>query len=425
MPAHPAITLHSHRAIDAAPIRIEDETYLLMQRARVTASSDSIQRFKDLSGNCFLRVDSDQRLQFSIDYFVLENNGLADYYPGRNLSDRAIAFATGTDQRHQFDTGGIFIYESATDDDPIGELRAGNVVISYDLHTGLDTTTYPATAGPALDPDYADVPAQAAPTEISNTAKNLLLQDLFYGESNLDAAFTVRPYNGDPAGAGTAIAAAATLTDPWTTTTEIGGDPNDQYAVPNDAIVFDSTGSSRTCTHIRLARGANVLCDVVLDSPLTVPANDTLRIPAASLKISLYYNPGGDNTTSFVDVETSVFCLQYCLGGTRAQYLPGDQLLYSIYNVDPGTDAEAVLVDQFAVMANSVQWTVTSRTVAAAIAAAGSNTAPAEGWSYTTVIAWAPNTRCRLLHAVAGSVQYIAPDAPYTSITDAALDIDA
>ena len=210
MPAIPAITLHKHVTLDSSPVRLDDETYLLMQRARVTASSGDSQRFKDLLGNCFLRVESDQRLQYSIDFFVLQSNGLADYYPGRSLTDRAIAFATGTEQRHQFGTDGIFIYESATDEDPQGELRSGNVVISYDLHTGLDSTTFPATTAST---EYVDVPANAAATEISDTAKNLMLQDIFYGESNLDAAFTCEAYDGNPAGVALTSVTAALATD--------------------------------------------------------------------------------------------------------------------------------------------------------------------------------------------------------------------
>lgn len=390
MPAIPAITYHSHVSLDAAPFRLDDETYLLMQRARVTATSDKSQRFVDLLGNCFLRVESDQRLQYSIDFFTAVKNGLADYHPGRSLSARAVAFATGSEQRHQFLSGGIFIYESATDEDPAGELRSGNVVISYDLHTGLDTTTYPTTAGGDYDSStYADIPAQASPTEIGNTAKNLLLQDIFYGESNLDAAFTIGAYDGDPAGAGT-LKGTATLTDAWTTTTAISG--RQRYAVAPDAITWAAAGATWSITHLRLKRGSNTVCDVALDATRSVASGAVLRIPAGNLKISLNYHPGPDTAEDGTEVSNDEnpcnWFLGYVLGGTRAVFIPSDILIVEIYTTSPGTTVGAVPLDSVAIQASDAAWSIIDRVCAPAAGAviAGINPAPEGGWSVGGIV---------------------------------------
>lgn len=419
MPAIPAATIHSHRTLDAAPLHLQEETYILLQKARIAASSESVQRFVDLNGACFLRVDSDQRLQYAIDFAVLEIDGLANYYPGRALSERAIAFATGDTIPHQFSDDGIFIYESVTSDDSPGELRTGTVNISYDLHGLLDLTTYPVTV-PA-PPTYSDVPVQAA-QEISNTTKNLLLEDIFYGESNLDAAFTVACYNGDPAGAGTLVV-SATLTDPWTdTTNNISPYTWNDWGIRNPEIVYNSTGSSRTVTHLRLARGSNVICDIALAATLTIPAGNTLRIPAQALTISLHYYSDGASGLSDDSESPARHFLGYVCGGTRFTHFPEACFDLELYESDPGGDASILPVDSFRVDATSTYWTVTTRTVAPALAIAGTALAPTGGWNITCVILKLCNLPVWAIKEIYSAT--VAADAAWSDATSPAVDID-
>ncbi len=426
MPPIPAITLHSHVDLDADPVRLNDESFLLVRRCKARVFSGNSQRFVDLAGNCFLRVESDQRLQYDLDYVVAEKDGLADYHPGRDLSDRSIAFAAGTEQRHQFKDDGIFIYESSEDDDPAGELRTGSTVISYDLHTGLDSTTFPVTSGSSIT--YTDVPANAVETEILDTAKELLLQDIFHGESNLDDDFTVSAYDGDPAGAGTLLH-TITEVDPWV---PIGiasaGDPMQWYAQPSNALVFNQTGSTRSVSHFRLARGANVLCDVALDSPVSIPANTTLRVPAANISISLFFNwgPNGTDVGNAGDNEEqpSYYFLRYCLGGTRLQYIPEACFDLEIYSSDPGGNPVASPLETFRIAASATYWTIggSGTTVDPALLIVGDDTSPS-GWSYTNVVLRVCNQRVWVINQT-GSFT-ITTGSTYSSATVPALDIDA
>jgi len=422
MPAIPAITYHSHVSLDAAPFRLDDETYLLMQRARVTATSDKSQRFVDLLGNCFLRVESDQRLQYSIDFFTAVSNGLADYHPGRALSARAVAFAAGSEQRHQFLTGGIFIYESATDEDPAGELRSGNVVISYDLHAGLDTTTYPTTGGGDYDGNtYADIPVQST-VEIGNTAKNYLLQDIFYGESNLDAAFTIEAYEG------ATLRATATLTDAWTTTTAISG--RQRYAVAPDAITFTAAGAVWSIDSLKLKRGSIEICTVTLGVAKAVASGAVLRIPAGNLKISLNYHPGPDTAEDGAEVSADEnpcnWFLGYVLGGTRAVYLPSDILTVEIYTTSPGTTVGAVPLDSVAIQASTAAWSIIDRVCAPAAGAeiAGINPAPDGGWSVGGIVVRLGGLRIAAMNML--TTMTVAAGSPFvtTSLATPAPSID-
>lgn len=418
MPAHPALTLHTHRTLDADPFHLEEETYLLMERARVTAESARSERYVDLAGNCFLRVDSDQRLQYSIDFAVLEVNGLADYYPGRALSDRAIAFATGGTQRHQFSEDGIFIYESASDEDPQGELRRGNVVISYDLHGGLDTATFPTTAGTVT---YSDVPVQAA-AEISNDCKNLLLQDIFHGESNLDADFVVACYNGDPAGAGTLVA-SSTVTDYWTdTTNNVSPYVWIKWGIRNPEIIFDSSGSSRSVTHIRLRRGSNVIRDIALAATLTVTANTYLRLPAQALTLTLSYFVDGASGGDASDENPAKYFLSYICGGTRLQFFPGTGLTVELYEADPGGNPAVLPVDTFNVNADSAQWTITGRVVDPNANVTGSNVPVSADWNVTCIIVKPANTAVWAMKEMVSITVSIG--TAYSSATNPTVDID-
>ena len=432
MPATPAITLHSHVDLDADPVRLSDEAFILVQRCRANVECGIRDRYVDTSGVCFLRVDADPRLTFNLDYFVRENDGLADYHPGRNLSDRAVAFVAGDSMRHQFSDDGIFIYESASDEDPAGELRAGSCVISYDLHSGVDLTAYPVTS--VTPTTYTDIPANAAPTPISDTARNLLLQDIFNGESNLDDTFTVKAYDGDPAAAGTLLA-TITETTAWPAVDSIT-DAFTYYANPAADLVFDSSVSSRSVSHLRLSRGSNVLCDVELDSVLTVPANTTLRCPAANLAISLRYHWGppvasGDSpgTQGNVNEHPAAYFVSYCLGGTRFTLIPEACFDLQIYETDPSGVSGVAYLDTFRVPASSAYWTVSSLTVVPAWSAMvaigsllGGNAAP-DTWNYDNVILRLCGLHVWVINQ-AGSYS-ISTGNYYASNTVPELDIDA
>lgn len=258
MPAHPAITLHSFRTLDADPFHLEDESFLLISSVRRTVNSGISERRVDTSGNCFLRVEADQRMQFSLSGAVLEVDGLADYYPGRNLSDKALAFAAGDTIQHQFKDDGIFIYESATDTDGQGVLRDIAIEISYDLHGGLDETASPPDVienpgGGEVDATgFVDVPNQV-PVDITDTAKSKMLEVVFNGmelssgvsKSQLydNSALKVHIYNG------------ATLLDTYTNAT------GDYWSRYNDA----SSGDGATPVIARLATHPS------MDGNITIP----------------------------------------------------------------------------------------------------------------------------------------------------------
>ena len=240
MPAHPAITLHSFRTLDADPFHLNDESFLLVSSVRRTVNSGISERRVDTSGNCFLRVEADQRMEFSVSGAVLEVDGLADYYPGRNLSDRSIAFIAGDTIQHQFLDDGIFIYESAVDTDGQGVLRDISIDISYDLHGGLDEVTVPPETvenpGGSVDATgYVDVPDQA-PVDISDTAKNGFLDAVFTASADMDGILKVHIYNG------------ATLLDTYTNTT---GDFWSRYEEA-------ASGEGATAVVARVATTANI-----------------------------------------------------------------------------------------------------------------------------------------------------------------------
>lgn len=416
---HPAVTLHSHVTLDASPLHLESESFLLVERCRATAESGNSQRFVDLAGQCFLRVESDPRLQFSLDFAVLQVDGLADYHPGRALSDRAIAFAAGDDQRFQFAEDGIFIYESVSTDDPQGELRRGNVVISYDLHGGLDTTTYPTTVGTVT---YTDVPVQAA-VGVSEACRNLLLEDIFYGEDNLDDDFVVDCYDGDPAGAGV-LKATSTVTDYWSdVTNDVSPYVWIKWGIRNPAIIFDTSVSSRSITHIRLRRGTNVICDIALAATLTVAANTYLRLPAQALTITLSYYVGGSSGIEDDSENPARYFLQYICGGTRLQFFPADGFDLELYESDPGGNPAVLPVDSFPVPATSTQWARTDREIAPAANVTGTELAVGSDWNLTTLVLKLANTSVWALKQSV-SITVAAGDA-YDEAADPAFDMDA
>lgn len=429
MPPVPAVTIHSHVPIDALPLHLVAETYLLVQRCSVSATSENSQRYKDLVGNCFLRVDTDQRLQFTLEYFIPQNLGLADFYPGRDLSDGPLTFANGAAQRHQFAGGGVFIYESANDDDPAGELRRGTCVISYDLHTGRDGATYPAPPDGLV---YADVPAQAAPTAFSPSARTMLLEDVFYGENNFDSTFTISAYNGAPSGAGVLLGTVTLRQtgtpsgDSWIPGAIVGGDRYNWEASPPFSVQLPATGSARTCTHLRILAGPNVVCDITLDAALSVPAGSILRIPAASLRVSLRYFWGltGDGSLAPLsnNEDAARWLIQYALGGTRDHYMPSSAMVCELYNGDPATFPGILPVESFSVVAPTGQWIVTGATAAPAVVMT-SPTAAAVAYSYNVCIIRIGSTLCR---AISRNVSgYVNAGDTYSSLTDASIDTSA
>lgn len=266
MPAHPAITLHSHHSLGATPVPLVAETYLLMQRARMSAENGIHVRWVNTSGRCFLRVDADPRLSWSIDFFTLESLGLANYFPGRNLADQALAFANGATIPFQFSADGIFIYDTVSADDPQGELRAGNVKIDYDLHSGLDTATYP-TLEPLVT--YVDVALieDADIPEVVAAMLLLLLRDIFNGEENITGGFTITAYNGDPAGAGAPVGSPVTL-EPWTTVSS-GASALHALCRNTDAVIWPAALADTGCSHLRLERDGELIADLALTTQIT------------------------------------------------------------------------------------------------------------------------------------------------------------
>lgn len=205
MPAHPAITFHSHVATDANPFYLQTEDFLLLSQARTTVSSGIQERRVDTSGNCFLRVEADQRMEFSVSGAVLSQTGLANYHPGRSLSSSSLEFLTGgfdgtnvISMGHQFLEDGIYIYESATSTDGQGVLRDIDISISYDMHTGLDINVPAIIENPVEGSTgatgYSDVPNQV-PVDIATQVKRKALKAIFNRTTDMDGILKVHLYD--------------------------------------------------------------------------------------------------------------------------------------------------------------------------------------------------------------------------------------
>lgn len=272
MPAHPAITFHSHVATDANPFYLQTEDFLLLSQARTTVSSGIQERRVDTSGNCFLRVEADQRMEFSLSGAVLSQTGLANYHPGRSLSSGSLEFLTGgfdgtdvTSMGHQFLDDGIYIYESATSTDGQGVLRDIDISISYDMHTGLDTTVPGVIENPGEGSvgatGYNDVPDQV-PVDIDTEVKRKALKAIFNRTTDMDGILKVHLYDG------------ATL---LATHTQAVGD---YWRTNEDA----ASGAGATAVVARLATTANVtlptgiIPGATLDGGNSITAGDIILV---------------------------------------------------------------------------------------------------------------------------------------------------
>lgn len=356
--------------LDTAVLEIlQPEDCLLIHQITVTPEVVDRQ-WTSTAGRTLLRVYMPLSLEWRVTASMIKRDGLADYHPGRSLAARALTWANGATIPFQFaeSADSVYVYETPSLTLQAGDLPAITFGIRLLFPESPDLVTYPAT-GPeggsggssSTDPTgYVTLPDQDTAAATS-TAVHQALEDAFTGTTTLeDGDWDITLYDGDPAGAGTALRAAVIM-DPWTTYTA-GPLATDGNAF-NDAFNITETNTVEDeCTHVRIRRGATLpVLDLELATPLTIPAGYGVTIPAGALSISLAY-PYEGSVAPTDDTQPNITLLLYLCGGNRATYLPGDTCTVTVYTDDP--DATGTELATWTEDATAAVWDVVNDTVA-------------------------------------------------------------
>jgi hypothetical protein len=365
-----SILVHTMEALDPAVFEtLQAEDALLVQSCQRSGSSQRIEE-TDSAGNLVLSIHYDQRLVYSIQADVLEWDGLADYHPGRALSARALDFINGA-RAMQFEDSGTLVYVSPQQTAGAGQLPSIAFQVER-LFADLDEATYPT----GTTSSYTYLSTQAV-AELPASATDALLAAVFQA-SAISGDLMATLYNGDPAGAGTAVSSAV-VCDPWTAAAPIvaGGDTS---VITSAEITFPATGSSRTVTHVRFLRGAVVALDVALGSTLTLAANHALRADAGDFSAQLEWPYGLSGGTTPAELA-----LRYLFADPTVD-LVGDasEVTISCY---PATVIGSEPLDVFTVPRDGSTWDITGDTCGNAAPLIGTNIAPAGGWAVQILVA--------------------------------------
>lgn len=273
--ANAAIAAHTLVPMDSGVLTtLEAEDFLLVQSCTRTGSSERLQEI-DWQGKLVLDVHFNTRLIYQVSAFVLGWEGLADYHPGRALSDRALSFANGK-QAMQFQNTGTLVYMDPKQGISGGALPSVEFTVER-LFVDLNYAAYP-TGGVAESIVY--VPDQSA-VELSAAAYEHVLKAIFEGAVPVSGPVTATLFNGAPGAGGVAVSAVLTV-PMWGPVTVLSGD---QAVIEAPEIVWPSTSGARTVTHIRVQNGAQLVTDIPLAASLSVPSGKQVRALRGSLSI--------------------------------------------------------------------------------------------------------------------------------------------
>ncbi len=436
-----AVLLHQHGAvtIDIATVGLQPEANLLIHPCTITARREKLREL-NAEGILIFRADFDPTLRWDVAATVLEYEGLADYHPGTRLSRQALTFVQANRIPHQFlreadgDEVGVLFYEDPTDGIDGGDTTEINFGITLEF-SDLDTTNHPGeeTLGdgytsyvPPAVPDaptaagFIEIPAQPA-TALSAAGRTAILQGAFLSTDNLGGpgSPSAQLYAGDPATDGEPIGDALTL-DPWTDLDE----PDNDYTTvaSNDTQIDwpDFSWLEKTLTHIRFMRGSVVIADAELETPLTIPANYTVRAPVDALSLELAWPLDGVPLPSTDDLPSRQF--MRWLQGTLilGDLQPSANMTVAWHDDDfsPGTDIDTLTP----VAANVSRWLVSGVTVTPVDIESG-NAAPPGGWTIDSVIVTLPGGLV-ILRELFGAPYFVAEGDSPVFTTSPILDLD-
>lgn len=325
---------------------LQPEDFLLIEQCLRSGSSERLQE-TDKNGNLVLDIHFNQKLTYAVTARVLEFSGLADYHPGRALSDQSLAFANGR-RAFQFTQTGKLIYLDPRQTISRGDLPGVEFTVEH-LFIDLDEAQYPGSSTIL----YIDLAAQLAATP-AQEACFALLSDVFLATLLCTGAVTATLYNGDPAGSGVALGTAASAA--WTSVSDTMGDE----ALSLDAapeIIWTGTPAARHITHIRVLRPGLVVLDIVLADPVDVPPWYYLRASVSDLLAKLRW----PWSTAAASTRPGRFGLRHLLGDATTGF--GDAsatLTVRCYDDDPATTG--VMLDEFIVPRDNTAWNITGNT---------------------------------------------------------------
>lgn len=387
--ARSAVIYHDLAGVDPAVFAILKAEEALLIHSCTASATTKTKEWVNTAGVSVLRIDTEPTLSWAVTASVISQSGLANYHPGRALSDRGLIWANSSPIPFQFreTADSVYIYEAPTLIPAPGDIPAIRFSVRLQF-AELDTTTYPTTnpgpgGGDPEDPpaSYVTLPVQDY-VALLPTAVNALLEDLWYGTDVLGPEdFDLTFFDADPLTTGNAITDAYVL-DAWTTPTDATADPSAITALienGGDIYVTDTSATERVATHIRFRRGASLPVAVVeLAVPLVIPPYSGVFIGAGSLVLALTY-PFDTDSAPGSSSRPARLLLKYLAGGDRATYLPSTTLTVYVYTGDPATGG--TLIDSWTETSNIATWDVVDDTVAPASTIDGTNTAPGGGWS--------------------------------------------
>lgn len=367
---------------DAVFHALRGEQCMLVQSCVCTPEQGAPEVRTRPDGKSFLTVYPPATLTWALRARVAELSGLANYHPGVALSRQGLSFANGPEWRwpFQFEEDGTLVLERPVLSPEPGSLPTFEFAIRMVNGGGLDATEHPASGGGGTVTLYADITAAAAAVEVTSTMGNTLLLEVFEGAD----AFAGEPvlatlYNGDPAGAGTAVTGGVEM-EAWSDIRDRVSGYGGEAWNPLTVWTGDTSTAERRATHLRLSRNGAVIRDIALPVELVIPAYFTPRLPAAAVGVWLSWPADGSALATNPGMEI----IEFLMGGSRSTLLPNANRTLRAWDGDPNNGGTEL--DDIALTAGGAQFNVSAITVNPGSVTGGTN-APGGGWAveYITI----------------------------------------
>ena len=268
---------------------------------------------------------------------------------------------------------GLAIAESGYSAEIAGTVSGSGVygveVVALDSASGAtDSVSFALTVSPNVD-----LPAQAEFPLTSSTLLASLLADVLEGGTTFGRPVRITPYNGAPTSGGTVLWSPITVAS-WEISPD-GGAPGPRVMSLSDSVIFPGTAGAKTVTHLRVATDAGtVIADVVLASPVSVPATSAFRLRAGRLSFSLLAAHQG----SALEPSPAAIYLARLFGFSAD--LGAAYVWLEYHETEPSNDSSAP-VAAATIPRTGPTWNVTGGNAVTATTYQGAETAPAGGWS--------------------------------------------
>jgi hypothetical protein len=388
-----AVIVHSQVPVNPLTFALlEGEEALLVHGCRRQATRQEWRRY-NRHGKLIVFVRHSPLLTYSVRATALDPTGenLGNYHPGRCLSDRALAFLNGGRTPFQFEREvegvipGKLILLNPSQEPGAGDATEVEFTVEH-AFVDLDVAEFPggSVATPGEPETFVTLPEQTA-ASLTAECLTALLEAVFLNDNAFASApLTLTLYDGDPAGAGTAVSDALPLTD-WANVDEPEIASRTRARNHEQLEFLDASGLDRTVTHLLWSRNGVPVAVKELSSPITIPGYYGLRVPVNALALQLTWPQAGDMASSWTEHPARV-ALRFLFGAETL--LPAETALYvTCFDGDPHTTGSAVADTGLTLARSESGWTITGSNAGSAVAVTGADLAPVGGWTIPFVVA--------------------------------------